>query len=339
MGAGTRTAGSTLGDYALEARLGSGRTGVVWRARRGGDLGTVVAIKRLRAGAPPEEVQRLKAEARIVADLDHPHVVRILDVVDDGDGLALVLQYAPGGSLADVLAERGRLAPGEVALVGAKVADALASAHRRGIVHGDVKPENVLLTSDGEPLVTDFGVARVVGAETAEAAGTPGYAAPEVVAGGVPDSRSDVFGLGIVCRQALTGRAPSRRGRATAPALEASEDIPASLAAVVDRAVAPDPAARFGSAEELALALRSSVPPETLALPAPAKAPARSRGRSTRTYGPRPPRADPSPDRGGRPGGRGDGDPRRSPRHRPAPRRPRLPAFGDRPPERPAGRR
>jgi serine/threonine protein kinase len=124
--------------------------------------------------------------------------------------VALAMQFAPGGSLADLLAQRGRLAPGQVVAVAAPIAEALASAHRRGVVHGDVKPANVLFTSDGEPLLSDFGVARTLGQVTSDqVSGTAGYLAPELLDSARPDPRTDVYSLAVVCYQALTGAPPT----------------------------------------------------------------------------------------------------------------------------------
>ncbi|HEX8804816.1 MAG TPA: serine/threonine-protein kinase, partial [Acidimicrobiales bacterium] len=198
---------ASVGDYELEHQIGAGASGTVWRARRPGPVARTVALKRLRAGSGAVDLARLHREATVLTELDHPHVVRVIEVLDDGDGIALAVQYAPGGSLADLLVERGRLAPGQLVAVAAPVADALASAHRRGVLHGDVKPANVLFTSDGEPLLTDFGVARTLGRLTSDQiSGTAEYLAPELLDGAPPDPRADVYALGVVCYEALAGR-------------------------------------------------------------------------------------------------------------------------------------
>jgi hypothetical protein len=268
----------------------------------------VAAVKRLHADSP-EQRERLRREASVLLGLDHPHLVRVVEVVDEPDGIGLVLQYAPGGSLADLLAERGRLGPGEVVAVATPIAAALASAHRRGVVHGDVKPANVLFTSDGEPLLADFGVARLAGRPaTAEHAvsGTAEYLAPELLDGVAAGPTTDVYALGATCYEALTGtppytgptplavvRAADRGGHA--PLLDLAPSTPPDLAAVVERAIAREPGARFGSAEELAAALRSAAGTATPALPGlPASAgSAVAGGPGTRTFGPRPPRPEP----------------------------------------------
>ena len=181
----------------------------MWRARSTDPLARLVALKRVGGAHREDDASRLEREASILAELDHPHIVRVLEVVQDGDGVALAMQFAPGGSLADLLAERGRLTPGQVVAVAAPIADALASAHRRGVLHGDVKPANVLFTSDGEPLLTDFGVARTLDQVTSDhISGTAEYLAPELLDGAPPDVRADIYSLGVACYEALTGRPP-----------------------------------------------------------------------------------------------------------------------------------
>ena len=149
--------------YTLEARLGRGGSGEVWRAvpRRGG---APVAVKVLVAGDP----ERQAREAALLGGLDHPHLVRLLEVVHQpqrggAPRVALVLELLAGGSLAALLARRGRLRPGEVVTAIAPVAAALAHAHDNGVVHGDLSPGNIVFTAEGRPVLTDLGVARVLG--------------------------------------------------------------------------------------------------------------------------------------------------------------------------------
>jgi Protein kinase domain len=296
----------TVGDYELERQIGAGASGTVWRAHSRGPIARVVALKRLRVGGGPGELELLRREAALLTDLDHPHIVRVLEVLRDGDGIALAMQLAPGGSLGDLLAERARLAPGEVVAVAAPVADALASAHRRGTLHGDVKPANILFTSDGEPLLSDFGVARTLGGRTSDqVSGTAEYVAPELLDGAQPDPRADVYSLGVVCYQALAGQTPytgpvplavvraAEAGRHLR--LESLTHVPEALAAVVERAMERDPERRFASADDLARALRTTVPVGDIRLPGPAPG-AADGGEppgATRTFGPRPPRPEP----------------------------------------------
>jgi eukaryotic-like serine/threonine-protein kinase len=297
---------TSVGEYDLERQIGAGASGTVWRAHRQGPVARVVALKRLRAGSSPVDLARIRREAGVLTELDHPHIVRVLEVVHDRDGVALAMQFAPGGSLDDLLAERGRLSAGQVVAVAAPVADALASAHRRGVLHGDVKPANVLFTSDGEPLLTDFGVARTLGQVTSDhISGTAEYLAPELLDGAHPDSRTDVYALGVVCYQALagqppyTGPAPLAVARAAdAGYHERLEDmpfVPAPLAHAIETAMHRNPDLRFPSADAFARALRASLPPGEVGLPGPAtarRAPTDDDAATgaTRTFGPRPPR-------------------------------------------------
>ncbi len=259
--------------YTLEGVVGRGSMGTVWRARQVASDGRVVALKRVPAG-DPLLAERLRREGRALARLDHPHVVRVLEIVPDGDGVAIAMQYAPGGSLADRLARQGRLAPGDAVAVLAPIADALGSAHRHGIVHRDVKPSNILFTSDGEPLLSDFGIARSsaerpLTAPDVRGLGTAEYLDPAVADGAPPDARSDVYALGTVAYEVLAGRRPFTGGpplavlraadRGQAPPL--GPDVPPALARAVATAMARDPRDRYPDAGSFADALRAAAPP------------------------------------------------------------------------------
>src|SRR3712207_508023 len=193
--------------YVLDTRLGRGGSGEVWRAvpRRGGEP---VAVKVLVDGDP----ERQAREAALLGELDHPHLVRLIEVVHQprrgGDTrVALVLELLAGGSLAALLARRGRLRPGEVVTAVAPIASALAHAHEHGVVHGDLSPGNIVFTAEGRPVLTDLGVARVLGeAEVGEV--TPAYVDPTVARGGAPGPASDVFGVAAAAFHALTGVPP-----------------------------------------------------------------------------------------------------------------------------------
>ena len=167
--------------------------------------------------ATPTQARRADAEAALLTALDHPHLVRLHAVVPADGASVLVLDLAEGGSLAELLAARGRLAPGEVITAVAPVAAGLAYLHDQGVVHGDVSSANILFTPGGSPLLADVGVARLTG-DDRDAASTPAYVDPAVAAGCVPGPPSDVFMLAAVALHALTG-APlwhgrERRGRA-----------------------------------------------------------------------------------------------------------------------------
>lgn len=211
------------GRYRLDERIGAGGMGVVWRAH---DelLHRTVAVKQLvlGPGLTPEAAEEGRAramrEGRIAARLQHPHAINVFDValgpdLEGGQDAQpwLVMEYLPSRSLADVLAE-GPLPAREVARIGRQVADALAAAHREGIVHRDVKPGNVLIGQNGTVKITDFGIARASWDETVTRTGvltgTPAFFAPEVARGEAPDPASDVFSLGSTLYAAVEGVPP-----------------------------------------------------------------------------------------------------------------------------------
>jgi hypothetical protein len=262
--------------YTLEMLLGRGGSGEVWRAvpRRGGEP---VAVKVLVAGEPARQAR----EAALLGELDHPHLVRLIEVVHQprrggATRVALVLELLAGGSLAALLARRGRLRPGEVVTAIAPVAAALAHAHGKGVIHGDLSPGNIVFTAEGRPVLTDLGVARVLG-EAAAAEVTPPYVDPTVARGGASGPASDVFGVAAAAFHALTGIAP---WNAATPAdtlmvaadgqlpdlAELAPDAPPELIAVISRGLAADPHDR-GSAAAFALDLRHACRPEPVRLP------------------------------------------------------------------------
>ncbi len=262
--------------YVLEELLGRGGSGEVWRARpRGG--GGQVAVKVLMAGDPA----RQDREAALLGELDHPHLVRLVEVVHrelrgGGTQVALVLDLLAGGSLARLLARRGRLRPGEVVTAIAPVAAALAHAHDRGIVHGDLSPGNVVFTAEGRPVLTDLGVGRVLGQES-DVEVTPAYVDPVVARGGAPGPASDVFGVAAAAFHALTGVPPWNAAGAAATLAVASAgqvpdlgllapDAPADLVEVIERGMSPHPHLR-GTAAAFALDLRHACRPERIAMP------------------------------------------------------------------------
>lgn len=262
--------------YRIEEWLGRGGSGEVWRAvpRSGGPA---VAVKLLVAG----DAERQAREAALLGELDHPHLVRLHEVVHEprrGGGLrvALVLDLLAGGSLAALLARRGRLRPGEVVTAIAPVAAALAHAHEHGVVHGDLSPGNIVFTAEGRPVLTDLGMARVLG-EAASGGVTPAYVDPTVARGGAPGPASDVFGVAAAAFHALTGvppwnaATPADTLRVAAegglPDLgELAPDAPAELLAVIGRGLAADPHDR-GPAAAFALDLRHACRPEPVRLP------------------------------------------------------------------------
>ena len=259
-----------LDRYRLVERLAVGGSAEVWRAHDE-QLDRAVAVKRLHPHLLPDAVsrQRLAAEARAAAGLSHPAIVGIYDIDTTGDWPALVMELVDGESLAARLARDGPLPEREAAAIAADVADGLYHAHKRGIVHRDVKPGNVLLDRSGRARLADFGIARSL-AESAErltqtgsVMGTLRYMAPEQLTGGEIGPRTDLYGLGAVLHEALTGEPPFPAGspvglveaqRAGAPTVPA---VDPALAAVVRACLAYDPADRPIHAGAIADALRA----------------------------------------------------------------------------------
>jgi eukaryotic-like serine/threonine-protein kinase len=204
--------GQLIADrYRLEEQVGSGGMGTVWRATDE-QLRRVVAVKHVRLSGDDSDRQRIQREAQIAASLHHPHVVTVFDSMVQDDGLYLIMEYVPSQSLAEILTEYGTLPPQQAAHIGAQIADALAAAHTKGIVHRDVKPGNVLVTAKSIAKLTDFGISRIVGdvrlTQTGVVSGTPAYLAPEVAAGAESSPPSDVFSLGATLYAAVEGTPP-----------------------------------------------------------------------------------------------------------------------------------
>jgi serine/threonine-protein kinase len=267
------------GQYRLTEKVGSGANGTIWEAERLAD-GELVAVKMLRAAVAHDTIaaDRLRREAAALGLAWHPNVV---EVYEDGhlpDGTSyLVMERLHGESLAERLRRVGALTPEELIPIALQLCDALGAVHAAGIVHRDVKPSNIFLAQEPNGTavrikVLDFGIARVEWAETrltnANAPlGTPGYMSPEQEQGQEIDHRSDVFGMGSVLYECLTGIAPPLRAselweRSTDPTLDAESgvqralgSIPPDFRAVIERAMAPVPRDRFPDARALRDAL------------------------------------------------------------------------------------
>ncbi|HET9249706.1 MAG TPA: protein kinase [Actinomycetota bacterium] len=270
--------GRPLRGYRLLEKIGEGSFGVVHRAIQP-HVGREVAIKSIvpELANDPAFVRRFEAEAQIVARLENPHIVPLYDYWRDPDGAYLVMRYLSGGSLRRRLEEERTLAPEELAGVVDQVAQALSAAHRQGIVHRDVKPENVLLDADGNAYLTDFGIAKDVSNPQATSTGllgTPVYLSPEQIRGEPVTPRTDVYSLGVLIFEALTGRQPFPDGSIATllhknlheplpSVLESDPRLPAAVDGILARATAKDRSERFGDVAELAAAFRGSIGPAT----------------------------------------------------------------------------
>lgn len=265
------------GRYRLRTLLGRGGMATVHRAHDD-RLGRDVAVKLLHAHLADDQtfLDRFRREARAAAALSHPNVVSVFDWGETDEGPYLVLELIEGMSLRDVLRIRGRVTPAEALALLGPAAGGLAAAHDAGLVHRDVKPENLLLRPDGVVKVTDFGLARAAAATTSTfgtdtMVGSPHYLAPEAISGEQIDARADVYGLGIVLFECLTGRPPFEGDTPMATALQrTARDVPApssivpGIPAAVDRVVRTatrtDPDERYTDAAEFALALSHAIP-------------------------------------------------------------------------------
>lgn len=200
------------GRYVLQERVGSGGMGVVWRALDR-ELDRTVALKCARL-EDERAGRRLRTEARNAARLHHPHIVAVFDHVRDGGQNWLVMEYVPSRSLARIVAEDGPLTPEQAAALGWRIADALAAAHAKGVVHGDVTPENILVTDGGVAKLADFGISRALWSDatldslSGGVPGKPRYLAPEVAKGEPATRESDQFSLGATLFAAVEGRVP-----------------------------------------------------------------------------------------------------------------------------------
>jgi serine/threonine protein kinase len=289
--------GSSLGHYQVLFRLGAGGMGEVWRGRDERD-GTDVAIKVLseESTRDPDRMKRFATEARAASGLDHPNILAVHAIGESEHGPYLVTEFVDGDTVRSLLGE-GRLPLHRAVDVATQAAEGIGYAHAAGIAHRDVKPENLMVRRDGVVKILDFGLARLFrpGGVSGDAddfartatgmiVGTAGYLSPEQLRGEKADGRSDVFALGVVLYEMLTGSNPFQRTnpvdtfsailRDDPPPLDADPGSAiAELSRVVGRALAKKPEERYGSAGELALDLsrvRASLPavePETEAEP------------------------------------------------------------------------
>ncbi len=270
--------GGQIGDYILGSRVGRGGMADVYSAQHRHNLRTVAVKIITYATSLDDELSALRfaQEARVIALLEHLHIVPIYDYGITSDGIAYIVMRLMPRSLADILRER-RLSIDEAVNIFHQIASALAYAHSRGIIHRDIKPSNILLDDDGNAYLTDFGFAKMMQSSqqltrTGFMVGAPAYSAPEQLLDARVDARTDVYGLGVMLYVMLTGRTPFEEARAELtrliemqlnaepPALSAlNPDVPPALEAIVMRAMRKQPKARFQTVEAMQRAVLQSV--------------------------------------------------------------------------------
>lgn len=266
------------GRYEIQAVVGTGGMAVVYRAWDKTEKRTV-AIKVLRPEyeQDAEFVRRFSREAEAAAKMSHENIVNLLDVGKDNDMRYIVMEYVPGKTLKDLIRERGRIAPDTAVRMVIRILAAVDHAHKNGIVHRDIKPQNILVDAKGKVKVADFGIARLKTAQTTRvddkqnsALGSVHYFSPEQASGEVADEKSDLYSVGVVLYEMLTGQVPFDGDTAVSVALKHVSEEPRSmrelnpaisraLDEVVMRALAKDSARRYQTAAEFAGDLRKAV--------------------------------------------------------------------------------
>ncbi len=273
--AGARLA--KLGRYEVLSELGKGAMGVVYLAKDP-VIGRMVAVKTIRASSIGDDDsesrefrERFVREAQTAGILSHPNIVTIHDIGEDSETQTsfIAMEYIEGKNLKTLLAEKAPFSYDQIADIIAQVAEAIDYAHRKGIIHRDIKPANIIITTDEKVKITDFGIAKVASSNlttTGQFLGTPNYMSPEQVSGAPVDGRSDIFSLGVVLYELLTGRKPFHGDNLTAisykivhedftPPAELSSDVPPEFNPIVARAMAKDPWNRYQRGKDFALAL------------------------------------------------------------------------------------
>lgn len=275
-------------DFELGQVIGEGRFAIVYEARQS-SVGRSVAVKAIRPefAHHPEFLRRFESEARIVAGLEHPHIVPIHEFWRDPDRAYIAMRLLRGGSVADALA-LGPWAPDRVVRLVGQMAAAVAAAHRSGVLHRDIKPANILLDEDGNGYLGDFGIAKIIGSTHTitdhGSPATPAYTAPEILQGLRPQPATDVYALAIVAYELLAGAHPYPATSLPAmiaqhlnddlPSLHGSRsEIPAAVDAVLAKGAAKDPSARFDDAVEFAAALAAAFGLTTPSAPTNGKRP------------------------------------------------------------------
>lgn len=277
-----------LGKYKIIEELGKGAMGIVYKARDP-DIDRDVAIKTIRfdtitEGLEKDELmKRFMKEAQAAGRLSHPNIITIYDVARENDLTYIVMQLVEGHSLKELIDSGKQYSPYEIIDIITKICDALDYAHQRGIVHRDMKPGNILIEKSGKPFIVDFGVARVETStmtQTGQTLGTPSYMSPEQVMGQKIDGRSDIFSVGVILYELLTGQRPfSAEGGITTlifrivneppiPLSKVKKNVSIKFEPIIEKALAKSPDERYQNCRELTTALEplKGVPEKTLTL-------------------------------------------------------------------------
>jgi hypothetical protein len=274
--------GHTLGGrYRLERLLGQGGMSAVYRADDP-NLRRPVAIKLIHShlAVDPEFVRRFEEEAAAVAQLRHPNIVQVYDFNHDDDTYYMVLEFVPGETLYDRLHQLNsagqRLPLAEVADIARTLCEAVGYAHQQGMIHRDLKPANVMITPQGQPILMDFGIVKIVGGDTQTATGamigTVAYMAPEQIRGERADHRTDIYALGVMLFEMVSGRRPFQGDSAPATMMmhltepvpdvrRLNNSVPPGLVTVIEKAMAKAPDQRYQTAAEMGSALATALRP------------------------------------------------------------------------------
>jgi serine/threonine protein kinase len=273
--------GLVIGNYRVIDRLGHGGQGKVYRA-----IDTMVerevAIKALRPeiARDPEMLERFRTEAVTLAKLNHPAIAQLYAFFRDGEDFFMVMEYVPGRTLEKIIQEQGPIPWPRAVSIAASILDAIGFAHGLGVLHRDLKPANIMLTPDGRVKVMDFGIAQVLGGRKmtreGRVVGTVEYLAPERIRGSPPDERSDLYSLGIVLYEMLTGRLPFNASSEYAAMMaqlnecpplpkDLGIDLPEPVVDIVTKALEKNPEQRFAGTASFAAALRAIPAPATAA--------------------------------------------------------------------------